>query len=183
MGFTDEELISRFRGGDKTASDELLNRYKNTVRAVAHRFFLADGDKEDLVQEGMCGLYSAINSFKGGEGFSSYAYASIKNRILDAVKKAGSGRQSALNGYLPIEGGEGIQATESSPEEELIDRETKIETLAKIKSVLSPFEYAAICMYIDGATLTEISVANKKTYKQTDNAIYRAKHKLRGLFV
>ena len=78
---TEEELVSSFRGGDKSAGEELLVRYKNKVLSVARRFFLAGGDTDDLVQEGMCGLYSAMTSFEGGSGFSAYAYASIRNRI------------------------------------------------------------------------------------------------------
>ena len=84
---SDEELVARFRAGDKRAGETVLARYKNNVLSVARRFFLAGGDTEDLVQEGMCGLYSAMTSFDGQGGFSAYAHACIRNRILDAVKQ------------------------------------------------------------------------------------------------
>ncbi len=180
---SDEELISRFRGGDKRAGEEVLVRYKNSVLAVARRFFLAGGDTEDLVQEGMCGLYSAMITFEGSGVFAAYAHACIRNRILDAVKKSCAVKNSPLNGSTPFcEDGEGGAERSFSPEELLIGSEATSEFFKKIKGALSPLEYRAICMYIDGATMAEICSALNKTYKQTDNALVRAKHKLGDLF-
>lgn len=178
MTVSDEALIEKFRGGDKSAVDEILSRYKNTVRSIAHKFFLSDWDKEDLVQEGMCGLYSAILNFRGDREFFPYAYACIKNRIIDAIKK--SVGKNGISGYAAPLGEE--EVCPSSPEEELIDSESLKEFSSGIKAVLSPLEYRAITMYTDGATMTEISDALGKTYKQTDNALSRAKRKLRELF-
>lgn len=180
---SDEELVARFRAGDKRAGEEVLVRYKNSVLSVARRFFLAGGDTEDLVQEGICGLYSAMISFEGESGFSPYAYACIKNRIFDAVKKSRTDKNCALNASKPFnESEEGGAETSFSPEELLLGSEAESEFFVKIKGVLSPLEYRAICMYIDGATMTEICSALNKTYKQTDNALVRAKHKLVGIF-
>ncbi|MDE5789101.1 MAG: sigma-70 family RNA polymerase sigma factor [Clostridia bacterium] len=177
---TDCELVALFRGGEKGAVEELLGRYKNTVLSVARRFFLIGGDTEDLVQEGMCGLYSAITCFEGDCGFKNYAYACIKNRIRDAVKKSGNNKNCALNRFLPLlEDGDGMTAAEFSPEEALIGSETVNEFFEIMKNSLSPMEYKAIRMYIDGLRISEISVALNRTYKQTDNALRRAKHKLR----
>lgn len=182
-GITDEELVAQFRAGDKKAGEEVLVRYKNSVLSVARRFFLAGGDTEDLVQEGMCGLYSAMITFEGASGFSPYAHACIRNRILDAVKKSCGGKNSALNASKPFnECDEGGAERTFSPEELLIGSEAESEFFVKIKGVLSPLEYKAICMYIDGATMAEMCVALGNTYKQTDNALVRAKHKLVGLF-
>ena len=179
----DEELIARFREGDKRAGEEVLVRYKNSVLSFARRFFLAGGDTEDLVQEGMCGLYSAMISFEGTSGFSPYAHACIRNRIFDAVKKSRGDKNSALNDSTPFnEYGEGGAELSFSPEELLLGSEAASEFFTKMKKVLSPLEYKAICMYIDGATMAEICSALNKTYKQTDNALVRAKHKLGGLF-
>ena len=179
---SDEELVARFRTGDKRAGEEVLARYKNNVLSVARRFFLAGGDTEDLVQEGMCGLYSAMISFEGKSGFSAYAHACIRNRILDAVKKSCAYKNSALNDSAPFneDGAEAVQSF--SPEELVIGSEAATEFFKKIKGALSPLEYRAICMYIDGATMAEICAALNKTYKQTDNALVRAKHKLVGIF-
>ncbi len=179
---TDEQLVARFHGGDKGACEEILSRYKNRVLSVARRFFLSGGDTEDLVQEGMCGLYSAIVGFSGNVGFQAYADACIKNRILDAVKRSYNNKNAAMNGFLQLsdEGEEAVSGN-ASPEEQIIFREARREMMEKMSGALSDFEYRAICMYIEGATLPEISGALGKTYKQTDNAITRAKNKLRSV--
>ena len=179
--FTEEQLVLSFRGGDKAAGEELLIRYKNKVLSVARRFFLAGGDTDDLVQEGMCGLYSAMTSFEGDSGFSAYAYACIKNRIVDAVKKSDSAKNAALNGSSPISAADG-KADCINPEEILLDAENETETAKKLQSVLSELEYKVIKMYVDGATMAEIVSSLKLTYKQVDNAITRAKSKLRELY-
>ncbi len=178
---TEEELVRSFRGGDKGAGEQLLVRYKNKVLSVARRFFLAGGDTDDLVQEGMCGLYSAMTTFEGDCGFAAYAYACIRNRIVDAVKKGESRKNAALNDGVPITEADG-KAGSVDPEEILIEDEEKSETAGKMQSVLSDLEYKVIRMYVDGATMQEISSALGLTYKQTDNAVSRAKNKLRALY-
>lgn len=180
---SDEQLVCLFKNGDKFAAEEILVRYKNTVLAVARRFFLAGGDTEDLVQEGMCGLYSAIITFDGRGGFGPYARACIKNRIVDAVKKSCSNKNAALNGSAVFtDGEEGFATPSFTPEEQLIGSETASEFSHLMKDLLSPLEYRAISMYVEGATMAEISSALGKTYKQTDNALVRAKNKLRAAF-
>ncbi|MDE7256643.1 MAG: sigma-70 family RNA polymerase sigma factor [Clostridia bacterium] len=179
---SDEELVARFRSGDKRAGETVLSRYKNKVLSIARRFFLSGGDIEDLVQEGMCGLYSAMTSFEGGGGFAAYAHACIRNRILDAVKKSCAYKNSALNDSRPFCEDDAVEQLSFSPEEMLIDSEAAGELFKKMKGALSPLEYRAICMYIDGATMAEMCLALNKTYKQTDNALVRAKHKLQKTF-
>ena len=94
---SDEQLALLSQGGDETATEQLLKRYKNVVLSVARRFFLSGGETEDLVQEGMCGLYSAIEGYSEGKSaFSSYAARCIRNRIIDAVKSTRGARHSAL---------------------------------------------------------------------------------------
>lgn len=181
VNLSEEELVSSFRGGDKAAGEELLVRYKNKVLSVARRFFLAGGDTDDLVQEGMCGLYSAMTSFEGETGFSAYAYACIKNRIVDAVKRAESLKNAALNGSSPITEADG-KTDYINPEEMLIDSENGEEISQKMQKVLSALEYKVIRMYVDGATMSEIVSALHLTYKQADNAVMRAKNKLRALY-
>ena len=179
--FTDiseEDAVFRFQRGDKRAGELILVKYKNAVLAMARRFFLYGGDTEDLVQEGMCGLYSAMMSFEGGV-FSAYAHACIRNRILDAVKKSESSKNYALNGCSFINNDGELPAEDYSPEERLISSETAEELTNIMQRVLSSFEYKALRMYIDGATMAEIAKTTGKTYKQTDNALTRAKKKLR----
>jgi len=176
----DEELALACQSGSKAAWEELYLRYKPRVRSISRRFFLSGGETEDLVQEGMSGLVSAVYGFKeGGASFSAYAYRSIYNRILDAVKKSRGAKYSALNDYAPIvEVGEELYFSSDNPEDELIRREDRREFLQKISKELSSFEFKAVVMYMDGMTVSEISTALDKGAKSVDNALTRAKHKL-----
>ncbi len=182
-GLTDEELAALAQKGDKTAVEELLTRYKNVVLSVARGFFLSGGETEDLVQEGMCGLYSAMVSYTSGKsGFSTYALHCIRNRIIDAVKVSSSSKNYALNNFVPIvEAGEEGYTDEKSPEDELIKRENRREFLQKISKVLSSFEFKVIVMYMDGLTMAEIASSVNKPVKSIDNALQRAKHKLQKI--
>ncbi len=178
---TDNELVKLFRGGDKAACEELLNKYKPVVLRTARMFFLTGGETEDLVQEGMCGLYSAMQSFEKGD-FAPYAYACIKNRIIDAVKSSAAGKNFALNSSLPIEGeGEMMASRAVSPEEELINSESRDELASVMRAHLSALEYKVMSMYVDGASMSEICSSLGKTYKSVDNAISRSKSKLRKI--
>ena len=177
---SDEELVKASRAGDKRACDSLLERYKNVVRAMARRYFLVGGDAEDLVQEGMCGLYAAITSYRDEASFSAYARACIKNSIVDAVKRSVSGKNSALNGSLSFsEDGDEMPLDGFSPEEEIISNETVREFYDAMALALSPLEYKVMRMYMDGATMAEISASLGKNYKQADNALMRARQKIR----
>lgn len=183
---TEEQLVALAQSGDKSALDELLFKYKNRVLSIARRFFLSGGETEDLVQEGMCGLYSAINSYsaEGKAGFATYAYSCVRNRIVDAVKANSSAKNYALNTSLPIvEVGEELFSAEESPEDKLIKKENKKEFLHKISQNLSSFEFKVIIMYMDGLTVSEMSSALGKPAKSIDNALMRSKRKLGKLFM
>lgn len=181
---SDEQLAALSQSGDKTATEQLLKRYKNVVLSIARRFFLSGGETEDLVQEGMCGLYSAIGSFEEGKTtFSFYAARCIRNRIIDAVKANTGVKHSALNNFLPIvEVGEELYSSPQNPEDELIKRENRREFLQRISKTLSSFEFKVTVMYMDGLTMAEISSAAGKPVKSIDNALQRSKHKLFKMF-
>lgn len=180
---TDEQLILCVRRGDKAALDEILNKYTAMARSVAAGFFLRGGENEDLVQEGMVGLYSAVYGYeKGGATFSSYAYACIRNAVLDAIKKSLGAKNAALNDFVPIVE-ISAEISPESPEDELIRRENRLEFLRKISKNLSSAEFKVIVMYIDGASVTEIAAALDKTSKSVSNALARAKAKLEKLYV
>ena len=179
---SDERLVVLSQQGDKAATDALLKRYKNMVLSVARRFFLSGGETEDLVQEGMCGLYSAIGGYTGGR-FAPYAARCIRNRIIDCVKATRGAKNAALNNFLPItEVGEELYSSPENPEDELIKRENRREFLQKIGKHLSSFEFKVTVMYMDGLTMAEMSSAAGKPVKSIDNALQRAKRKLSGLF-
>ena len=177
----DEELVLACQGGDKSAWEKLYTKYKPIVLSIARRFFLSGGETEDLVQEGMCGLYSAALGFKlDSGGFSAYANRCIRNRILDAVKMSNGAKHSALNNFLPIMEVSG-NFSGINPEDEVIGREGKHEILQKMSKCLSSLEFKAIIMYTDGMTMSEISSALGKNSKSIDNAINRAKNKLQNV--
>lgn len=176
---TDKFLIEAARGGDRSAEQTLLEKYAPLVKSVAARFFLSGGENEDLVQEGMVGLCSAINtfSFTGGAEFSTYAYACVRNAVKDAVKKSKGAKYSALNDFVPIvEIGE--ELSDSNPEDEVIRHENRREFLQKISGCLSSLEFKATVMYIDGVSASDIASALKISAKSADNALNRAKKKL-----
>lgn len=178
---TDEELILKSRKGDRLAQEEILNKYTGLVQAIAARFFLHGGENEDLVQEGMVGLCSAVNNFEaGGANFSSYAYSCIRNAVLSAIKKSLGAKNAALNDFVPLEIGEEISPV--SPEDEVIRRENRREFLQKISKSLSSTEFKAIVMQLDGMSVAEISSALGKPQKSVSNALARAKTKLVNLY-
>lgn len=178
---SEEALVLACQGGDKSAWEKLYTKYKPIVLSIARRFFLSGGETEDLVQEGMCGLYSAVTGYKSGSGFAPYAYRCIRNRILDAVKQSNGAKHSALNNFLPIAEAGAERVSQDNPEDEIIGKEGKREILQKMSKALSSLEFKAIIMYTDGMTMAEISSALGKNPKSVDNAINRAKNKLQSL--
>ena len=179
---TDDALCALARQGDREAEEALVARYTRLVRQLARPYFLAGGDSDDLVQEGMCGLYSAIGGYAGGR-FAPYAARCIRNRIIDCVKATRGAKNAALNNFLPItEVGEELYSSPENPEDELIKRENRREFLQKIGKHLSSFEFKVTVMYMDGLTMAEMSSAAGKPVKSIDNALQRAKRKLSGLF-
>ncbi len=177
---TDNQLIAEFRNGSTVACEQLLNKYKPVVLRVARRFFLSGGETEDLVQEGMCGLYSAMQNYKSGD-FAPYAYSCIKNRIVDAIKRSESGKNLALNSSLPIEEQVLCAVSHVNPEDEIINSESRDELSALMCKNLSPLEYRVMTMYVDGASMSEMCSVLGKNYKSIDNAIARSKNKLQKI--
>ena len=177
---TDEQLALLYQRGDKNAWEELYERYKPVVRKISRRFFLIGGEPEDLVQEGMCGLFSAVNGYRGdGGSFGAYAGACIRNKILDAVKKNNGDKTKAINNPYPIEIVDKLAP--DNPEDEVITQEGARELLQRMKQVLSELELEALKMYVDGMTMAEISSALGVNLKSVDNALNRAKTKTRKL--
>ena len=183
MYSSDEEAVLLSQKGDKTAEEYVLNKYSSLAKAIAARFFLFGGDCEDLVQEGMVGLYSAINSYNGESksAFSTYAYSCVRNAMVDAVKKASGAKYSALNNFVPIVEIGGV-ISPHSPEDELIRQENRREFLQKISKELSSLEFKVTVMYVDGMGVAEISAALEKPQKSVSNALARAKQKLLKLY-
>ena len=178
---TDEELVTLSQTGDKQAEEELLVRHVGLVRGCARRFFLYGGETEDLLQEGMIGLYRAIGDFKTGNGsFKNFAYLCVSRRIIDAVKVASRKRATYVDGGA-ASCDEGLASKGLSPEEVLILSDDKRELWQRMSRVLSDFEFKIITMYIDGLSCAEICEATGKASKSVDNAIQRSKRKLQEI--
>lgn len=178
---TDEELIRLAQEEDKSATDELCVRYLWLVRRHARRFFLLGGETEDLIQEGMLGLYVAVREYKRDchSSFKNFASLCILRRIIDAVKKAASKKNLPLNSYASLE--EWDLGVEFNPEAALIAQDEKVELNQKMSLVLSDFEFKVMTMYIDGMTTAEICEATGKSMKSVDNAVQRSKKKLQEI--
>ncbi len=155
----------------------------NMVLARARRFFLAGGDTDDLVQEGMIGLYSAINEFseESGKSFKNFAYLCVTRQILDAVKRSSRRKNSPLNNSVSLFDPVMEEfAGEEDPEAFLLDGESRAEFRVKLMRALSDFEFRVITMYLEGMSYADICEATGKDIKSIDNALARAKRKLIG---
>ena len=177
---SDEKLAFAARSGDKAAEEQLLQRYKNSVRGAARSFFLEGGETEDLVQEGMIGLYNAITDFReGGMSFKNFAYLCINRRIMSAVKSASRKKHVPLNDYIPLfdADGQGLLSP-CDPEREVLSGEEREEFFALLRRLLSPVEYRSLSLYMEGLTIAEIAARERRSEKSCENAVQRAKRKI-----
>ena len=181
---TDEALVALAQAGDKQATDELISRHFGLVRYCARGFFLIGGETEDLIQEGMLGLYHAIGDYKKrekGRSFKNFAYLCISRRIFDAVKTTSRKKNMPVNLSLSSDDGEWI-SREFNPEDLLILEDERREVKQKMSRVLSDFEFKVMTMYMDGMSGAEICEVCEKPFKSVDNAIQRSKRKLQKIF-
>ena len=193
---TDEEIIRRVRGGEKEGTDYLLEKYKNLVRKKARALYLIGGDNDDLIQEGMIGLYKAIRDYDVEKEtvFRRFASVCIDRQLYNAVKGANRLKNSPLNTYIsldiPVEArgneengaatlGEMLEwVGVSNPEDILIDRERVGKIEQYIRQNLSEFEQKVVNLYGDGMNYQQIAKELEKTPKSIDNALQRIKKKL-----
>lgn len=181
---SDETLLQAARGGDRSAEEALILRYTRLTRACARPLFLAGGDSEDLVQEGLMGLLDAIREFDGSQGaaFATFARVCVQNRLRSAVRSAAREKHMALNAAVPweeqeaSEGGRGKDP--ENPEDVVIAREDWREEVARLGRELSPFEREVLGQYLDGFSYQEIALATGKPPKAVDNAVQRIRRKL-----
>lgn len=182
-GYTDEQIALAAQQGDKAAAQYLLEKYKNAARGVARSYFLEGGDAEDLVQEGMIGLYAAITDYRpgGGSSFKNFAYLCIARRIRSAIRSAARKKHLPLKNYVPLlnADGQGLDvAAFGDPETQIISEEEKEEFFEFLRRELSPAEHRALLLYIEGLSAAEIAAHEGKSEKSADNAVQRAKKKV-----
>lgn len=192
---SDEELVKFARANSGAHLEELVRRYLNLIRARANSYFIPGAEKDDIIQEGMIGLYKAIMEFDESKTlyFGSFASVCIKNNILTAVKAAARKKNSPLNSYISLtKGTYDDDGNESlldimAPEEEqdpatiVIDRENVDGIEYTINKVLSKFELEVLLEYLSGRSYGEIAVRLNRDRKAVDNAIQRIKKKLETL--
>lgn len=187
---SDEVLCNLATRGDRVAEETLVARYNRLVRICARPFFLAGGDSEDLIQEGMIGLVSAIRGFQAGREakFRTYAEVCIKNRIRSAARAASRDKHSPLNQSVSLGAPLLDQATEGygndelrqrteSPEDMLIGREEREDRMTSLLERLSRFEKMVLDLYLDGFSYSEIALRLDKPVKSVDNAVQRIRQK------
>ena len=189
---SDEELIVRYRDGDTDAMDFIFERYKYLVRKKAKAMFLAGGDNDDLIQEGMIGLYKAIRDYNTDReaSFATFASMCINRQMITAVAASNRKKNMPLNTYvsydMPAGGDEDsdmrlvdiLQSqTELNPEKLLIDKEHNWDLKSRLKEVLSTFEQQVLTYYLEGMDYTAIAKKMKKPPKSVDNALQRIRSK------
>lgn len=189
----DEVLIALYQEGDEQAIDELFERYKNLVRKKAKAMYLAGGDNDDLIQEGMIGLYKAVRDYNSQKEatFSTFANMCINRQLMTAVTASNRQKNAPLNGYVSFEQPANAEedsdmklidvlqsGSEQNPEKLFIDREYAENLQGKVESVLSPLENKVLRLYMDGKDYIEISKMLDRPAKSIDNAIQRIRNKV-----
>lgn len=180
---SDEQIIELYKAGDDEAFNELYRRYEKTIRSVSRSFFLPDGDKYDVMQYALLGLFKAVKSFNGKSSFKTYAYKCMRTAIISEIKVAHSDKNKPLNDAISIYNvlPDVEKLAESDPEQTLIHDESASEILLKIQSKLSKMENDVFKYYIEGYSYTEISEFMGKDAKSIDNALQRIKKKINEL--
>ena len=189
---TDEQIVKIAQSGDGAALEYLLNKYKDFVRTKARSYFLIGADHEDIVQEGMIGLYKAIRDYKEEKlsSFRAFAELCVTRQIITAIKTATRQKHIPLNSYIslnrPIYDEESdrtlldvmTEDVPNNPEDMLINREDLSVIEGRIGQMLSDLEKQVLVRYVEGKSYVEISEEMGRHVKSIDNALQRIKRKL-----
>jgi RNA polymerase sporulation-specific sigma factor len=188
----DEAVVELAKIGDSAALEHLINKYRNFVRAKARSYFLIGADREDIIQEGMIGLYKAIRDFRCDKlsSFRAFAELCITRQIITAIKTATRQKHTPLNSYIslnkPIYDEDSdrtlldvISGSKiSDPEELMISREEFDDIEDKMGEILSSLEWKVLMSYLEGKSYQEMAVDLDRHVKSIDNALQRVKRKL-----
>lgn len=197
---SDEELILRLRDGESHITDFIMDKYKNLVRSKAKTMYILGADTEDLIQEGMIGLFKAIRDYDSGRDASFFTFADlcVSRQMYTAVQASRREKHLPLNSYVSLysahvsgtdrEDGEEVQLvnalashTDINPEELLIDKENAEHLEQLIEKELSSFEKQVLDLYIVGMSYSQIAKILGRDEKSTDNALQRIKMKVRKI--
>lgn len=191
-----DELIIKAKNNDENAMEQLLQRFKSKVTAISREYFLVGADFDDLIQEGMIGLYKAINVYDPNKNhnFSAFASLCIHRQLQNAVKNANRKKNSPLNSYLPIEyyGGVKTDADDSFSkliivddnsdfEKQFIDNEMNAIMISKVKNILTDVQFKLLKMFLNGESYINMAKALNISTKQVDNMLQSIKKKLRTI--
>lgn len=195
--YTDEELIDRLRHGEDAIMDYICDKYKNLVRSKAKSMFILGADSDDLIQEGMIGLFKAVRDYDMGRDASFFTFAElcISRQIYTAVQAAKRQKHFPLNTYISLDTGRTNQEgreestlaelladrTELSPEELVLDKERVAYLEKMIETELSDFEKQVLDLYMTGMSYSQIARVLGREEKATDNALQRLKAKLKKI--
>ncbi len=186
----EEEVVIFAKNGDRAAVEYLVQKYMGYIRTRTKSYFLIGADREDVVQEGMIGLYKAIRDFDAGKNasFKTFAELCITRHIITAVKSAARQKHSPLNYYVSLNktedgqpvAGEGVTGRQQDldPEQIIIEREQFLGTESRIVEMLSGFESDVLALHLAGIPYGRIAVLLGKDAKAVDNALQRIKKKL-----
>ena len=191
--YPDEELIDMYRAGDEQAIEYIFERYKYIVRKKAKAMFLAGGDSDDLIQEGMIGLFKAVRDYQPDKDSSFFHFADlcIARQMYTAVEASNRKKHAPLNSYVPLyadsEDSEGRNLAdvletmdETNPENLFISQEDREDFKRKVNETLSKMEQEVLSYYLQGFRYEQIAEAMGKEPKAVDNALQRLKKKLKG---
>lgn len=193
---SDEELLDRLRRGEEPVMDYICNKYKDLVRRKARSMFILGADNDDLIQEGMIGLFKAVRDFDPGRdaSFSTFAELCVSRQMYTAVQASKRKKHIPLNTYVPLDGGgetgddEGgrlaallADKAQSSPEELFLDKERVAYLEQAITQGLSEFERQVLDLYQTGMSYSQIAKVLGREEKATDNALQRLKAKIRKM--
>lgn len=189
---TDEEIADMAKYGNIEALEYLINKYKNFVRAKARTYFLIGADREDIIQEGMIGLYKAIRDYRCDRqaSFRAFAEICVTRQIITAIKTATRQKHIPLNSYISLNKpvfdeesertlGEVVTTDKASnPEDLFINQENLLDIESTMHRILSPLEQEVVALYLEGKSYVEIAQQLNRHVKSVDNALQRVKRKL-----
>ena len=186
-GIKDEELISRFQNGESEILDYLMEKYKNMVRKKARTMFLIGGENDDLIQEGMIGLFKAVRDYQPDRdaAFQTFASICVDRQIYNAIQSSNRQKHQPLNSYISLSEQDGENEEHlgdnwgENPESIIIDQENVQDLEQEITATLSPMENQVLEYYLAGNGYGEIAQIMGKTPKSIDNALQRIRIKIR----
>ena len=186
-GIKDEELISRFKNGESEILDYLMEKYKNMVRKKARTMFLIGGENDDLIQEGMIGLFKAVRDYQPDRdaAFQTFASICVDRQIYNAIQSSNRQKHQPLNSYISLSEQDGENEEHlgdnwgENPESIIIDQENVQDLEQEITATLSQMENQVLEYYLAGNGYGEIAQIMGKTPKSIDNALQRIRIKIR----